>query len=107
MVERLILPPHIAEGLMRIAKERRPDVALLTIIHDYLNLKLEVIDLRLKKLEEKYGMGFEEFEEACRDGTLNKDVYSYEVEEDYRLWEELVTLKRYYEELRREWSTKM
>jgi len=107
MSENFVLPPHIVESLMKVAREKRPDIALVKLMHDYLNLKLESIELKLKEFRKKYGMSFEEFKRACEEGSLGKDPYSYEVEKDYREWEGLITLKRYYEELRREWSTGM
>ncbi len=48
MSENFVLPPHIVDSLVKVAREKRPDVALIKLIHDYLNIKLESIELKLK-----------------------------------------------------------
>jgi len=46
-------------------------------------------------------MDFESFRKACKSGKMN--AYSHQVEEDYREWEALLTLKKYYGELMSKW----
>ncbi|MBI4653420.1 MAG: hypothetical protein HY752_00235 [Nitrospirae bacterium] len=49
-------------------------------------------------------MNFEGFNEKFKDGTLQKDTSSFEVEQDFWQWEEAETLKKHYESLKREWT---
>jgi hypothetical protein len=97
----IVLPPDIAESIVKITRERRVDAALLIMIKEYLELKVKDIERRIKNYEKKHGMDFESFREACKSGKLN--TYSHEIEEDYREWEALLTLKRYYGELMNKW----
>ena len=106
MADNIVLPPHIAASLAKVAREVRPEIALEKIIHDYVELKLELVTIKMEDFKKKYSMKFEEFAKACSEGTLDKSSYSHEVEEDYREWESLVTLRDYYEELRYDWTIK-
>lgn len=99
----IALPPDLAESIVKITRERRVDAALLTMIKEYLELKMEDIERRIDNYEKKHEMDFESFKEACKSGKMN--AYSHEVEEDYREWEALLTLKRYYGELKGKWLT--
>lgn len=101
MESEVVLPPRLAESLMEITKEPQPDTALITLIHEFIKLKLESIEEKINKLKEKWNMSFKEFEKACKENKLKKDPYSYEVEKDYIEWEALITLKEYYENLRK------
>lgn len=97
----ITLPPDLAESIIKITRERRIDAALLTMIREYLELKVKDIEKRIDDYEKKHRMRFEDFKEACKSEKI--DAYSYEVEEDYREWEALLTLKRYYGKLLNKW----
>jgi len=71
------------------------------MIREHLELKMKDIERRIADYEKKHGGSFEDFQEACKSGKI--DAYSHEVEEDYREWEALLTLKRYYGELLNKW----
>lgn len=100
MKTELALPPRLAESLLEITREPEPDMALINLMHEFIELKLESINEKMKKYERKWNMNFKKFKKACKENKLKKDTYSYEVEKDYREWEALVTLKEYYERLR-------
>jgi len=38
-----------------------------------------------------------------KDGRLQKDIYSFEVEQNFWRWEEAETLKKHYEEIKSQW----
>jgi len=97
----IALPPDLAESIMKITRERRVDAALLTMIKEYLELKVKDIERRINNYEKKHGMDFESFRKACKSGKMN--AYSHQVEEDYREWEALLTLKKYYGDLMSKW----
>jgi len=99
MTDNIVLPPHIAASLAKVVREVRPAIALEKLIRDYLHLKLEILAIKISKFESRYGLTFKEFKKACSERTLDKDPFSHEVEEDYREWESLITLRDYYEEL--------
>ena len=44
-------------------------------------------------------MSFVEFQRNCQDGTLDKDSYSWDVEQNYWEWEQAVTLLDHYQSL--------
>lgn len=99
----IAIPPDLAESIIKITRERRVDAALLTMIKEYLELKTKDIERRIENYEKKYKTNFANFKEDCKSGKI--DAYSHEVEEDYREWEALLTLKKYYEELSSRWLT--
>ena len=101
----IILPPRIAANLAKVVRESRPDIALEKLIKDYLDVKLEILAMKVENYRSKYSMSFEDFSRACSDGTLSNDPYSLEVEDDFRDWESLKSLIAYYSELNKEWST--
>ncbi|GFP33690.1 hypothetical protein HKBW3S42_02034, partial [Candidatus Hakubella thermalkaliphila] len=47
-------------------------------------------------------MDFEEFKKRLKSGAVKKDAYAFDVEQDFWQWEEAETLKKHYEESRRE-----
>ncbi len=48
-------------------------------------------------------MDFEQFRQKIKEDSLEKGIYSFEVEQDFWEWEEATTLKDHYDELRKEW----
>jgi len=63
-------------------------------------LKTSALRESIARFEQKWGMSFEEFSQHCRDGTLDSDAYSWEVEQDFWSWEQATTLLKQYEALR-------
>jgi len=50
----IALPPDLAESIMKITRERRVDAALLTMIKEYLELKVKDIERRINNYEKKH-----------------------------------------------------
>ncbi|MCL0102879.1 hypothetical protein M1N93_02825 [Dehalococcoidia bacterium] len=48
-------------------------------------------------------MDFEEFQKCIKEGSLKKDAYSFEVENDFWQWEEVETLKSHYNHIKEQW----
>lgn len=96
------VPPKVSKTVLEITEGSRPEEALGTILKEYLEGKIEEKKEKIRKLEEKWGMDFEEFEKKSKQNNLpkGKDPYSQEVEEDYRKWEGAVTLLKKYEKIR-------
>src|SRR4030067_891936 len=51
---KIALPPDLAESILKITRERRVDAALLTMIKEYLELKINDIEKRINDYKEKY-----------------------------------------------------
>jgi hypothetical protein len=66
--------------------EDRFDVALHLAAKDLLRLKLKENQERLKFFAKRYGMSFEEFQNAWNKDQII-DKYSYDIEKDYWEWE--------------------
>lgn len=82
-----------AKLLKDVTGETRLDSAVRSTVKDALKHRLEKIDEELENLEKKYGMSFEDFEEAWENDDV-EDKHSYSVEKDYWRWEGLVTRKQ-------------
>jgi hypothetical protein len=48
-------------------------------------------------------MTFEEFKKSLKEGTLKKNGYSFDTENDFWRWEEVETLKEHYDHIRKQW----
>lgn len=86
---------NISKALMEITGEPRPDIAILEIITDAVEHRIEKVKAGIKTYEKKYGMTFEKFKERFEKGET-ANIYSYNVETDYLEWEGLISrLKKY------------
>lgn len=99
----ITLSPKLGEFLIKLTQSPDVETALRKIIKEYLELKLEELERGIKNLEDKWGLTFEEFASRCRENTLGKDSFSYEVEKDFWEWESLETLRNFYLDLRSQW----
>ncbi len=98
-----VISPRLGEFLIKTTKAKDIDNAFQKIISEYLTLKLKELNEKVEKLQNKWGMSFEEFKELLKNGTLKENAYSFEVEQDFWQWEEAVTLQKHYESLKNEW----
>ncbi|KXA97553.1 hypothetical protein AKJ37_00995 [candidate division MSBL1 archaeon SCGC-AAA259I09] len=73
------------------------DLAMRSTLKDALEHRLERIAREEKEFMEKYGMGFEDFEEEWKHGGI-ENRYSYDIESDYWEWEGLKTRREKIEE---------
>lgn len=72
--------------LTTLTGEQRFEIALNLATKDLVQLKLQETERQLKNFEQRYGMPFEEFQQAWeKDQIANK--HSYETEKDYWEWE--------------------
>ena len=86
---------NISKTLMDITGEPRVEIAILEILKDAVEHRIEKIEAEIKRLEEKYQMAFEEFKTMFEKKEI-PDSYSYDVEMDYLEWEGLISrLKKY------------
>jgi hypothetical protein len=99
------ISPRAGLLLTQLAKSSDFDAALWKLLLDYLDLKVQALELERAALEAKWGMSFGEFQRKIEDNSLGEDVYAFSVEQDYWQWEKNETLRQYYEELRARWTS--
>ena len=87
-------------ALVELTGQPQLDVAIMVMLRDAIERRLEKLNAALEAYEKKYGMPFREFEAQGRSGEL-PGRFSYEVEKDYFEWDSLVTRKRKLEEIYR------
>jgi hypothetical protein len=97
------ISPKLGEFLIKTTKAKDIDNAFQKVFTEYLELKLKDLHETIEKFQNKWGTGFEEFKKRLKSGTLKKDAYSFDVEQDFWQWEEAETLKKHYESLKEEW----
>jgi len=95
----LAISPRLGELLTRATQTPDFETALWKMFSEYVELKLAVLDETISSFEKKWGMSFDVFSRKSKDGSLQQDPYSWDVEQDYWAWEEAVTLKHHYETL--------
>jgi hypothetical protein len=93
------LSPRLGEFLTKATQTPDLETALWKVLLEYVELKSKALKEQIVQFESKWGMSFEEFSQRCREGTLQADPYSWEVEQDFWAWEKAVTLLRHYETL--------
>ncbi len=96
--------PRLGEFLIKTTGARDINNAFEKVFTDYLELKLNSLADAIKGFQARWGMSFDSFKEKFRAGTLERDAYSLDVEQDFWQWEEAETLKGHYEALKKEWS---
>lgn len=70
------------------------------MLSEYVDMKIATLKETVARLEQKWGMTLAEFSQRCREGTLDEDVYSWDVEQDFWAWEQATTLLKHYEALK-------
>ncbi len=93
------ITPRLGELLVKTTKAKDIDDAFQKVLRDYVELKMKSLQDTITKFESKWELSFEEFKTKINDKTLKKDIYSFDVEQDFWLWEEAETLKDHYEDL--------
>lgn len=84
----MTIAANISKTLLEITGEPRLEMAILELLNDAVEHRIEKIEAETKKLEEKYHMSFEKFKESFISGKIPA-AYSYEVETDFLEWEGL------------------
>lgn len=91
----MTISTNILKALTEITGEPRVELAIMEIIKDSVEHRIQKIEQEIKTLEKKYSMNFKEFEQKFQREQI-PDQYSYETERDYLEWEGLETrLKKY------------
>ena len=98
-----IMSPKLSEVLVKTTQSKDIDDALNKIFSEYLELKLKKLQQTIEEFEKKWNMSFEKFNKGIKENTLKADIYSFDTEKDYWQWEEAVTLRKHYEEIKGEW----
>ncbi|MDL1971175.1 MAG: hypothetical protein LWW94_09480 [Candidatus Desulfofervidaceae bacterium] len=78
----------ITKILMELTGEPRIELAIVDLLKDAIEHRIEKIKKEIKNYEKKYRMSFEEFKEKFEKSEI-ENSYSYEVEMDYLEWEGL------------------
>lgn len=69
------------------------DIEAIKIFNKGLKELLRECEEEIMKLEIKYGMSYDEFKTKIDDGEM-RDAFSYPLEKDAMLWEDLMSEKR-------------
>ncbi len=96
----LTISPKLGELLTRATQTPDLEAALWKVLSEYVAMKIAALKETIAGFEHKWGMPFEEFSRRGREGTLNHDAYSWDVEQDFWAWEQAVTLLEHYQALR-------
>jgi len=86
---------NIAKALLDITGEPRTEMAILEILKDSIEHRIEKIKSEIKKYETKYKMGFNEFKDKFEKDKIS-NAYSYQVETDYLEWGGLISRYKKY-----------
>lgn len=98
-----VVSPRLAEFLIKTTGAKDIDNAFQQVFSDYLELKLKSLQETIESFHRKWGMSFNDFKKKLKAGTLEKDTYDFDVEQDFWKWEEAETLGKHYEALKKEW----
>lgn len=91
----MTIATNITKALMDLTGEPRIELAIMDLLKDAIEHRIEKIQKEINGYEKKYGMRFEEFKERFEKNEI-ADSYSYDVEMDYLEWEGLVSRMQKY-----------
>ena len=83
-------PKPVYEVFRQLTGESRMNVALPIALKDLVQFKIQDLENKFLAFEQKYGMTFSEFENACQQGRI-ANPFSYDVEKDNWEWEAALT----------------
>lgn len=98
-----VMSPKLGEVLVKTTHSKDIDDALNKILSEYLELKLKKLNETTEGFQKKWRMTFDEFKKCLKEGILKQNTYSFDTENDYWQWEEAETLKKHYDEIRKQW----
>ncbi len=91
----MTIATNITKALMDLTGEPRIELAIIDLLKDAIEHRIEKIEKEIKGYEKKYGMSFGQFKEKFVKGEIS-DSYSYDIEMDYLEWEGLISrLQKY------------
>lgn len=85
----MTIATNISKTLMEITGEPRVEIAILELLKDAIEHRIEKINAEINNLENKYHLSFEEFKNKFNEGNI-PNSYSYNVETVYLEWEGLI-----------------
>lgn len=94
-LQRLSVSPRVGVLLSQVTETHDLETAIVKVLMEYLDLKIEQLRQQIQQFETKWRMTFQEF--SAQPET--PDLYSYKVESDFWEWEEAETLLKHYEKL--------
>jgi rhamnose utilization protein RhaD (predicted bifunctional aldolase and dehydrogenase) len=86
----MTIATNITKALMDLTGEPRIELAIMDLLKDAIEHRIEKIEKEINNYEQKYNMRFEEFKEKFEKNEI-ADSYSYDVEIDYLEWEGLIS----------------
>jgi hypothetical protein len=86
----MTIATNITKVLMELTGEPRIELAILDLVKDAVEHRIEKLEKEIKFFEKKYGMNFEEFKKRFEKNEI-QNSYSYDVEMGYLEWEGLVS----------------
>lgn len=94
----MTIATNISKTLLEITGEPRVEIAILELLKDAVEHRIEKVEADIKNLDSKYHMTFEEFKEKFNNEEI-PDSYSYGIETDYLEWEGLINRLSKYKSL--------
>lgn len=98
-----VMSAKLSEALVKATLARDINDAFNKVFTEFLDLKLNKLDLTIKGFQKKWDSTFEEFKKNIQGKKLKEDSHSYSVENDYWQWEEAESLKKHYDSIKSQW----
>jgi len=98
-----VMSAKLSEALVKATYARDVEDAFNRVFSEFLELKLSQLQQIIETYRDKWGGPFEEFKKQIEEGTLKKDAYSFETENDFWQWEEAETLNEHYGNIKNQW----
>ncbi len=91
----------INDRLFQLTAKHDIEQSIMSILPEYINLKIFYIRQEILRYETKWNMTYSEFEVLSKELP---DGFSFEMEQEYYDWGEKVALLDHFQKLREEWS---
>ena len=98
-----VMSAKLSEALVKATYARDVEDAFNRVFSEFLELKLSQLQQIIETYRDKWGVSFEDFKKQIEEGTLKKDAYSFETENDFWQWEEAETLNEHYSNIKNQW----
>ena|SRR3990172_9213947 len=94
----MTISTNISKTLLELTGEPRADIAILSLMKDAIEHRIEKIEAEIRTYEQKYSMPFEAFKERFEKEKIPESD-GYAVETDYLEWEGLISRFNKYKSL--------
>jgi len=98
-----VMSAKLSEALVKATLARDINDAFNRVFSEFLDLKLNQLELTITGFQKKWGSTFDEFKKNIKENKLKEDSHSYNVENDFWQWEEAATLKKHYDGIKTQW----